>query len=61
MRQKKTKNVKFISSYQDIVTQDALNELESVIRLMQHRQPHQVEFQNEADFEQRTQNIERLL
>ena len=28
---------------------------------MQQSQPRQVEFQNEADFQQRTQNIERLL
>ena len=40
------------------MSHDALDELEQVITMMQRSLPEEVEFQNEADFEQRTQNIE---
>ena len=61
IQRRRRQRVNYLSSKDAPVDEDTLNELESVIQLMQHNQPHRVEFQNDADFEQRTLNIERLL
>ena len=61
LKAKNNGRVKYISSHDAPIDENVLNELEEVIQLMQQKNPHQVEFQNEADFEARTLNIERLL